>query len=116
MAEKSSYYPYRVGAVIYKGKRILGAGFNAVRSFSKINDKYKAFRESLHAEQHAMMNVKNWSSMKGASIIVVRINMSGTISLAKPCENCMQSIRAVKIKEIYYSDRNGQIILEKVEY
>lgn len=117
MAKKSDYYPYKIGAVIFNKKRIISCGFNSVRSFSAISNKYKKYIESCHAEQNAIMKVRDKKKLKNASIIVIRINhFSESISNARPCENCMRSIRFFHIKNIYYSDSKGQIILEKLTY
>lgn len=117
VAKSSSYYPYKIGCVIFNKKRIISSGFNAVRSFSLINDKYKKYIESCHAEQAAIMRVRNKRKLWNASMIVIRINhYSEMISMAKPCENCMKSIRFFHIRDLYYSDSNGQIILEKLTY
>lgn len=115
-AEKSNYYPYKIGSVIFKGKRILSCGFNAIRSCSSIADKYRKTYESLHAEQHAIMQIKNKNLLHNASMIIIRINLSGNLSLARPCRMCMKSILFFHLKEIYYSDRKGQIILEKLNF
>ena len=113
-AEKSQMYPYRIGCVIFRGKKILSCGYNQVRTSSKIPDKYKKYIEALHAEQHAVMQIKNKEVLFGASILVIRISRAGKLTMGKQCENCMKTIRHFNFKEIYYSNSNGEIILEKV--
>lgn len=110
-ANKSTY-EYRIGAVVFKGKRIFGSGHNGIRS-SSISMKYKNWEESLHAEQSALLNL-DWSKLKGCSILVYRTNRSGKIGMAKPCPMCSKLIKYVGIKNIYYTNENGEIILEKV--
>lgn len=110
-ANKSTY-EYRIGAVVFKGKRIFGSGHNGIRS-SSISMKYKNWEESLHAEQSALLNL-DWNKLKGCSILVYRTNRSGKIGMAKPCPMCSKLIKYVGIKNIYYTNENGEIILEKV--
>lgn len=112
VAEKSEYYPYKIGAVVFKGGRILSEGTNALRYCSRVPDKYKNFDHSLHAEQDALSKLYP-DKAKGANMIVVRINESGNVSLAKPCENCQKMIKDCGIKWVYYSNRAGEIIRQK---
>ena len=118
-AEKSEYFPYRVGAVIFSKNNILGSGKNDVRTCRAIPTKHKLFNESLHAEQAAVAAVRRISSndkvMKGASILVIRQNATtGSLSMGKPCDMCQRMLKKFGIKWMYYSDRKGQIIKEKV--
>lgn len=112
MIEKSDHPFYQMGAVIFKGSRILSYGHNGFRS-STIPLKYKKFEHTVHAEQSALNGV-NWKTLKNASILVMRMNISGNISMAYPCDYCKDSIRYVGIKHLYYSNRNGEIIKEKI--
>ena len=59
-AKKSTCHP-RIGAVIFKGKRILSKGFNDIRS-SSIPLKHRKWVESLHAEQSALLKV-DWNTL-----------------------------------------------------
>lgn len=112
-AEKSTYR-FKMGAVIFKGKRILGYGHNGIRSSSNIKSKFKKWQNALHAEQAALMNI-NWCKVKGASIFVVKVSHKyGMISMASPCQMCRDILSHVGIHDIYYSDLDGQIIHEKI--
>ena len=117
-AESSDYFPYRVGAVIFKGSRIFGSGKNDVRSSQAIPNKYKNFKEALHAEQAAFINVKNNGNeecLKGSSILVIRQNFNtGTLSMGRPCDMCHAMLKKFGIRWMYYTDRKGQIVRERV--
>lgn len=109
-AEEGEHYLYGIGAVIFKGSRIFGSGHNSFRG-SKVPVKYKRFPHTLHAEQSAIYNVINWDSVRGGSLLVIRINKrSGSLSKSYPCEYCLDSIKHVGIKNIFYSNRKGEII------
>lgn len=104
-----STYKYRIGAVVFKGKRIISSGHNGVRS-SAISNKYKEFYNSLHAEQMAVMNI-SWSRLKGCSILVLRMSKSKEIlGNAKPCPMCQKLLKTIGINDIYYSNKNGEIV------
>lgn len=112
-AENSEHPVYRIGAVIFKSSKIFSSGCNSFRS-SCIPEKYRKFSHTLHAEQAAIHNAQNWEVLKGASILVIRINNSGNISRGYPCSYCYNSIKHVGIKNIFYSDRDGTIKRERV--
>lgn len=111
-AEKSEYYPYKIGAVIFKGSRILGYGHNAIRSFNKIPSKYKKWENSLHAEQKAIFSCSDLTKLKGSSILVIRISKSGKMRMAKPCDMCEATIKHFGIREVLYSGEDGEIVRE----
>lgn len=105
--EKSSY-KFRVGAVVFKGKRILSSGHNGLRS-STIPNKHKTYHNSLHAEQNALLKL-DWSTLKGASILVLKCSKTAkSLSNARPCSMCMKLLSFVGIKNIYFSDVDGSI-------
>lgn len=104
-----STYRFRIGAVIFKGKRIISAGHNGIRS-SHIPDKHKNYMNSLHAEQAALLNI-DWTKAKGCSILVMKISKKqGTLSNALPCPMCMTILKHVGISKIYYSNSEGEIV------
>ena len=113
-AEKS-VYRFRVGAVVFKGSRILSSGHNGIRS-SRIHPFYKKYNNACHAEQDAILNIKDWSTIKGCSILVVKISKKiGILSNARPCSMCQELLRYTGIKTMFYSNTNGEIISEKLE-
>ena len=113
-AELSEYHPYKIGAVVFKGSRILSSGHNELRGNGKIHPKYKNFENSLHAEQAAILNLKEWEKAKGANILIIRLNKSGNLSLGYPCPMCQQMIKHLGLNKVFYSDRQGHISMTKV--
>ena len=111
---ESVKYRFRVGAVIFKGSRILSSGKNGIRS-SRIHPLHKHYNNSLHAEQNAILNIKDWSTLKGCSILVVKISKTrGIFSMARPCDMCQELLKHVGIKTMYYSNEKGEIVTEKL--
>lgn len=108
-AYKSNMPIFRVGAVIFDGKRIIAYGHNKKGICGKIHPKYQNNKDSVHAEQNAIMKVKDWNKLNGTSMIIIRINKSGKMSMGYPCEMCLNMICHVGIKEIYYSTYDGEI-------
>ena len=69
----------------------------------------------LHSECDAIRKVVR-KDLSECVLIVVRKTKTGKITMAKPCGNCMSVIKHYKIKEIVYSDWNGEMIREKINY
>ena len=107
---ETSTYRFRMGAVIFNKKTIISSGHNDIRS-SSIPDKYKVWPNSIHAEQDAVFNYKDWSKLKGCSILVLKLSkVTKQLSNAKPCPTCLELLRFVGIKTIHYSNQFGNII------
>jgi uncharacterized CHY-type Zn-finger protein len=53
---------------------------------------------------------------KKFNIIVIRVNKSGTISNARPCYNCLNMMKDIGIKKVYYSTgNNDELICEHIK-
>lgn len=98
-----SAYHFKVGAIIFKGKKVYSVAHNGVRS-SSVPRSFKQFTESLHAEAHAI--IKYNGCLKGKSILVVRVSNSGKLLNSRPCNFCYDFIRYKGIKHLFYSCDN----------
>ena len=96
---------HKIGAVVFKGSRIISSAFNELRYAKKLARKYKKFEFSLHAETKAILRARK--DLRNHSILVVRVNKQGEFLLAKPCKYCMAYLEYVGIKTIYYSTKEG---------
>lgn len=110
--KKSTFSP-KIGAVVFKGKKIYGTGHNGIRS-SSISMRHRRWEESLHAEQAALLNL-DWSKLKGGSILVLRLSKSGKLGMCKPCQMCEKLIRYVGMKDVWYSTTSGEIVYERLD-
>jgi hypothetical protein len=45
----------------------------------------------------------------------MRVNRSGDACNARPCHNCLQMMKSVGIRKVYYSISNEEIVCEKVK-
>lgn len=52
-------------------------------------------------------------------IMVIRINKSDKNSIqlvnARPCQNCLEMMKSIKIKRVYYSNNLGEIVCENIK-
>lgn len=104
-----STFRTHMGAVVFKGKKILSSGHNGIRH-SSLDPRYILYSHALHAEQAALIGL-DWKKLSRCSILVLRISKAQEIlGNAKPCPMCLRLIQTVGIKNIYYSDENSQIV------
>lgn len=107
-ATESTYEKHRVGAVIFKGKRIISVGRNCgYRWVSSVPAHFKKWPTSIHAEVDAL--IKAGPNTDGYSILVVRVGSSGNLLLAHPCKYCEAYLHHCGIRKVYYSTNKGTI-------
>ena len=107
---RKSDYRFKIGAVIFKGPRIISSAHNYIRSCSAIKPQYRKWFNSLHAEQAAIINAGDVKKLKGCDILVMKVSKTEeSISNAMPCKFCMASLIKVGIRKVYYSDDCGNI-------
>lgn len=49
------------------------------------------------------------------NLVVVRINRTGDTCNARPCHNCLNMMKAVGIRKVYYSTAPNELICENVK-
>lgn len=109
----NSDYFQRIGAIIFKGKRIISQGHNSInRHVNRIKPQYRKWQGTIHAELAAVLDAKQ--SVAGFDLLVTRLTAKGDLALAMPCECCEAYCRYVGIRNVYYSDNNGEIIRMKL--
>lgn len=99
---------YNHFALLFCKDQILSFGCN----------QYIDSNKTVHAELNVWKNLKpNFTKRKKEiSIMVIRISSSGTIGNSKCCNYCTINMKKLsekkgyKIKYVYYSDKNGNII------
>lgn len=48
-------------------------------------------------------------------LVVIRVNSEGNICNGRPCFNCLNMMRAVGIRKVYYSGIDGDLVVENVK-
>lgn len=128
-AEKSTFDRFHVGAVIaYKG-HIISRGHNSDKTHPlqrAYNSKYRKFnnvdgsyiKHSLHAEIDCITRlpyiIGKEVDFSKAKIYVYRISAGKRLGFgnSKPCPACMNAIRDLGIKDIYFTSDEGYSYLE----
>lgn len=95
---------HKVGASVWKGKRLLSVGWNNTKTHPLSNTRYKAH----HAEFSALIG-NHKIDLIGATIMVTRLTPGQRLLMAKPCPECFKIIKAAGIARIYYTNEIGEI-------
>jgi len=95
-----------------KKASILSYGINTIGDSKCLN-------AGIHAEHDAirkLLPLKNKKRLKPVSILVIRLSVKNKLQSSKPCSNCIEIMKTLpikigyKIKDVYYSDNEGNII------
>jgi len=94
---------HRLGAVVVKGGRILSTGYYEVRYTKELK------KPTLHAEQSAILKLlkrRKLHDLVGSTLYVYRRTPGGNLGNACPCGDCMDLIRSVGIRKVFYTEDN----------
>jgi len=91
------------GAVIVKGGRVLGTGYNKdTNNPIIVSPEHIRTHCSRHAEIEAIRDA-NWN-VRGATLYVARVNLQGIDRNSKPCIRCEVVIAETQIKKVIYTE------------
>lgn len=123
MATFSDFNGPHIGAVVVDNKTILSTGYNSYKT-RPLQHRYNIYRhfkdyDTSYASGHAEINALSrligkeikWDKV---SIFIYRELKNGSRACARPCVACMQLIRDLGIKNIYYTNEFGEYCKEKV--
>lgn len=119
-AKKSEHHQYKIGCVIeYKG-HIIGSGHNSHKThpLQKEFNRFRNFKysnnyspDSLHAEIAAICSVSypvginvKWNKVR---VYVCRVRKDGKIACSRPCKACMNYMRSLGIRKIFFTEDNN---------
>ena len=96
------------GAVVVRGGRVLGTGWNKNRNHPKVvSPEHIKTNCSLHAEQVAIREAGE-ENVRGGIIYVARVSKSGSDRDSMPCSRCKDLITRVGIKRVVYTTEAGE--------
>lgn len=95
-------------AIVARGAKILGVGYNRHGWSSKQKGKYCTRKQdsatcSVHAEVDALLKVASREDIKGSTVYVVRINRQNELAMSQPCEMCQAILREHGVKKAFFS-------------
>ena len=98
--------PYHLAAIAWRGNTPVAIGINSAKTHPKADRSYPNGINSacLHAEMHALFKCRgNCDRLE-----VFRIKSSGKFGMAKPCRLCQEHINRYGIKDVRYTNEEGQ--------
>lgn len=112
-------------AIIVKGGSVISIGFNksTTNAFveyytDKVRGPNRKYSLSTHAEQAAILSVRNKVDLTGCKIYVVRIrpptSPDGKVGLSRPCMICQQVLLAYGINKAYYTINDTEYGVMKI--
>jgi deoxycytidylate deaminase len=94
---RSEHPTHRLGAVITKGSRVLGVGWNRYKTHPESPHPFK----HLHAEIAALIQCQD--EAVGAQIYIYREGKDGMPRLSLPCQSCMEALEESGIEKIHFT-------------
>lgn len=98
-AKKSKHTRVKMGAAVVINGKILGSGFNQIKTHPKATNAYKL----IHAEHAAIIACKGVPA--GAMLYVVRLKgpKGFVFGLARPCKHCRDYMEHLGIQTVVFS-------------
>lgn len=111
----SSDISYKHAAALIDSAHIYSSGVNRfVKTFqikSKETNEIQTHFKTVHAEINVFSKMPK-KSVKGLDILVIRINKQLALKNSRPCNNCIDKLKKIGIRKVFYSNENGNIIGE----
>ena len=95
---------YHLSAILRRKGRVIAIGENTNKTHPRFKRRYPDGTVAAH--MHAEMNVLRFAR-PGDDIEVMRFRNNGTIGMAKPCTYCMRYLRDAQIRNVRYTDHEG---------
>jgi deoxycytidylate deaminase len=110
-ARQSNCPTYRIGAALMKRNQVVSRGRNI---FKKSHTKSRTMFNGIHAEFDCLHGIDP-GKYRNCILFVARITNAGSISMARPCDGCLELLRECGIRVFYYTDYNGNVVREALE-
>jgi deoxycytidylate deaminase len=98
---------FKVGAVLFKGKKLVAAKSNSYKTHPLLSP-YTNY-PCLHAESYALIS-HGLDNCEGLDLLAVRVRKSdGELVMAMPCKVCQEVIKEAGIRHVYYTNWKGEV-------
>lgn len=68
-----------------------------------------------HAETRVCRTARaSGHTLRGATVISIRVTKTGKLANAKPCTQCVTNMREYGIRKVIYSVADGSLVMEKL--
>ena len=113
ISELSKFPRIHIGCIVVNKNKVISSGYNKRKTdpIQKQYNQYLDYQQTLatnfiHAEVDAMKSVK-YMDLAQASIYIYRKDNNGKMAMCRPCNACMQMIKDLGIKHIFYTTEEG---------
>ena len=97
-------------AFLIKSNVIEKIGVNKRRTHPEISKHpYHEGHVGIHAELDCVLKVDK-EDLRDYKMLVLRVDRKNKLNMSKPCPGCLSLINQFNISEVWYSDKNGQIV------
>ena len=123
VSESSDFYRVKVGCVAVYKHKIISSGCNSYVT-NPLQKRYNKFRfntdatlHSKHAELDCLLPLINRHDIdfSRVSLYIYRQYKSGDLGMARPCESCINLMRDLGIRDVYYTG-DSSYIKEEIIY
>lgn len=115
----TSEISYKHAAAIISGKEIRSININKYIGSSVIYNLYGKdiiYHKTIHAEMSVICQSQiPKKNLKGLDLIVIRTNSKGILCNSRPCNNCINKMKKIGIRKVYYSTQDSNIGCEFVK-
>ena len=98
LSYKSDHHTFAIGCVLARGNKVVGVGFNKLKTHPRSNHSYKM----LHAEISALLGVSR-DDLRGCDAYLYRETKNGMKALSRPCATCEAALREAGIERVFYT-------------
>jgi tRNA(Arg) A34 adenosine deaminase TadA len=96
-------------AFLVKKNKIVKIGWNRKRTHPEISKHpYHDGYVGTHAELDVILK-SGLEDLNDHSMIVLRVDRKGRLANSKPCPGCLSLLKSYNVKEVFYSDTDGNI-------
>jgi len=97
-------------AFLIKSNVIEKIGINKRRTHPEISKHpYHEGHVGIHAELDCILKVDK-EDLKDYKMLVLRVDRKNKLNISKPCPGCLSLIDQFNVGEVWYSDKNGEIV------
>ena len=95
---------------LIKSNIIEKIGINKRRTHPEISKHpYHEGYVGIHAELDCILKVDK-EDLKDYKMLVLRVDRKNKLNISKPCPGCLSLINQFNVGEVWYSDKNGEIV------
>lgn len=109
LAALESDRPFRVGAAVFSGPRLVSTGKNSART----NPRAGTRNRTEHAEFNCLVGTRK-RRLDGSEVFVVRVLRDGRRALARPCFDCRANLARAGVSRVWYTGYDGRVECEKL--